>query len=102
MNFVGEQNRSASQPAPTFRFGDNFANARYTFSHRREGDELAVSVLRDHARDGRLAAARRTPKHHGSNRALLDRFAKRFARREQVSLAGNFVERAWTHARSER
>ena len=68
MDLVGEQNRSASEPPAPLRFGDDLAHARHAFGHRGERNELAIGVLRDHARDRRLAGAGRAPEHHRRRR----------------------------------
>jgi hypothetical protein len=53
-------------------------------------------------RERRLAAARRSPEHHARRRAALDGATQRLARREQMLLSVELVERPWAHAMRER
>ena len=62
----------------------------------------ASHVLRDEPRERRLAGAGRTPEDHRMQRAAFEQAAQRLARREQVRLADELVERARSHAISQR
>jgi hypothetical protein len=102
VNLVGEENRSAAKATTAFRLRDDFAHARDPFGHGGEWNELAIGVLCDDARDRRLSSSRWTPEHDRADAPLLDRLTQRFAGREEMTLADDFVQRAWTHARGER
>src|SRR5690348_14553137 len=102
MDLVGEQDRPTPHSPARLRFGYDLSHARDAFRHGRERDELAIGVLCDHLRDGRFSAARRPPENHRTHASLLDRVTQWFARREEVSLTDDVVERSWAHARRER
>ena len=62
----------------------------------------ACGEIGDQARERRLAGAGRPPEDDRLQEVALDRLAQRPARREQLVLAVDFVERARAHALGER
>ncbi len=103
VDLVAEEDRAAAVDAPALLgLADDLAHARHAFGHGAERDELSVGVAREQPRERRLAAARRSPQNHAADRAVLDRFAQRFAGTEQLLLADEFVERFGAQAMRER
>ena len=103
MDLVDEEHRAATaHREPLLRCRDDLAHARHAFGDRGERDELALRVVGDEQRERRLAAARRPPEEHRRHLPALDRLAQRHARREQMLLSDELVERCGTHARRER
>ena len=99
MNLVDEHDRAAVGRLAQVRGGDHhladFLDAREDGAERYE---LRLRHVRDDARQRRLAGARRTPEDDRLQQIALDRFAQRFARREQLLLSDELLERARAHA----
>ena len=103
--WISSQNRIVPRPstlAALLGFANDLAHARHAFGHGAERHERFVRVAREQARERRLAAAGRTPKHHARDRALLDGLAQRLAGPEQLLVAEELVERVGPQPMGER
>ena len=103
MHLVKKEDGAAAtigEPAPCSL--DHFAHVLDARGHRRQRDELARAVVRDHRRERGLSRARRTPQDDRAQPVGLDKGAKGRGRTEQVVLPDNVIDRLGPHARGER
>ena len=87
---------------PVLRRGHHLLDLLDAGEHRAEGHEARLRQLRDHARQGGLARPRRPPQDDRLEHVPFDRETQRRARREDVLLADDVVERARAHPLGQR
>ena len=97
MHFVDEQNRRASVLlAHRLRARDGIADVLDAGEHGRDRDELGIECVRHQARERCFPRPRRAPQDHRMRLARGKCDGKRLARREQVPLADDLVDRPGT------
>ncbi|OIQ82274.1 hypothetical protein GALL_359500 [mine drainage metagenome] len=102
VHFVDEHQRRAARGARRLGLLDRVADVLDAAEHRRDRDELGVEAARDQLRQRRLADPGRPPQDHRMQAAHLEGQAQRLARVEQLGLADDLVERAWTQPLGQR
>jgi hypothetical protein len=103
VNLVDEDDRAlAARTARRLGRRHHLLDVLDAREHGAERDETRLRAVRDHARDGRLAGARRPPEDDGLQPIPVDRLAERPAGSEDLLLAHDLVEGAWAHPLGQR
>src|SRR5205823_8021563 len=99
VDLVADQDRAASFVLETLlRQFDDLAHAGHPLRDRGERLEVTIGVVRDQAREGRLARAGRAPEDARPHVATPDQLAQRLPGAEQVLLAEKLLEPRRPHA----
>ena len=98
MDFVDKEDRAPPEFPQALGIGHHGFDFLNAGQHGAEGQKLALRHARDDARERGLADTRRSPKDDRSQLIALDLGAQRFARPENMFLAGEIVQRFRTHA----
>ena len=102
MNLINEQDRLLPGRAQAIRGrSDDAAHFGDVAFHAADPDEFRVRHLRDDVGERGFAAAGWPGENHRRQTIGFDRAAQQFARRQNVFLADEFIERARTHARGQ-
>ena len=96
MHFVDEQHGGAF--GKRLGFGNRFAHVAHAGEHGGKAAQVRSGGVRQQARQGRLAGARRPPEDHRMDLAERGQLAQRAIRAEQVFLADVFREALRPHA----
>ena len=102
MDLVDEQHGALAGGAQLARVAHHAPQIGDAGADRRDRREMRAGLLRDDARERRLAGSGRSPQDHRRNLIGLDRAAQRAARADDLLLADELFERARPHARRER
>src|SRR5262245_26336593 len=103
VDLVAKQNRALTlELAPLIGLPDDLADARHSLGDGGERLEMALRVIGDDARQGRLAGSRRAPENAASHVAATDQLAQRLPPSQQLLLAEKLVQRAGAHPRRQR
>ena len=100
MNLINKEDRPLSGRAETITGrGEHTAHFADVAFHPANPNKFGMGQLRNHARQGGLAAAGRPVENHRGQTISFDRPAQQFARRKNVLLADKFLEQARSHPR---
>ena len=103
VDLVHEHDRPAAHSSPALlRRGHDLLDLLDAGEHGAERHEVRLRDLGDHSRERRLARAGRTPEDDRLQEVAFDGLAQRPARREDLFLTDDLVERAWTDPFRER
>src|SRR5947207_15896210 len=97
MNFIHKNSRSRPILPRSFRVRHHLLDFLDSGKYRAELDELRASHVRDDLRQRSLSSARRSPENKRPDIVALNLCAQWLARRDQVLLPNEFIERSRTH-----
>jgi len=103
VNLIHKQNRFRPiRPAPLLCHIDNLPYIRHPARHRREIHERRLCRPRNHRRNRRFPAPRRTIKYRRRQPVLLNRPTQRFPHPQQLRLPHHLIQHSRTHPRRQR
>ena len=102
VDLVAEEDGAPAGAAALLGLMDDLPHPLHALGHGAEADEGAAGVLRDEIGERGLPAARRAPQDGAAEVAAAERVPQRVARREQLLLPGEFLQRPGPHPGGER